>query len=507
MNDYASKLVKGAGIIFIISVFISALGYFIRIILAQKLTTEEFGLFFAVYNFVLMIGWIKGFGTGSSLQKFIPEFHIKNEQDKVKSILVFVLIFSIVSSIFFLLVFYFFPEKIINSYFKSHAAKSLLLLLFLFVSIDSISKIISSYFLSRHFSFLFSSRELIFRVAVLILLLLFATLNPFKVSIIYITAVLLTLIINSISFFQHFHFFQHKTTLTKEFMKKVFNFSLPLTVKDFFEMLTGYVDNLLLVYFRPLAEVAIYNVILPTADMLLLFGRPFGRIMFPLSSELWALDKQEQISFLVRKIHKYLFLLTIPIVVVILVFSGFILKLVFGADYAEGSFGLQVLMLGFLFSGLNITNYSVLLGIGKPKEATKVMVFTNILNFVLCLLLIPFFGKFNKGYLGAVISTAFCSFLAFLFFWHYLKRFIGYIIPIRDWFFMIIIGFSLFIFSPIILGKITDIYIQIIFFTLIVLIFYPLFLILFGVTSKKEINNLFNLLFKKRVIEENIPKI
>ena len=53
------KIIKGAGIIFLVSILSSAFGYFIRILLARKLTTEEFGLFFAVYSGVLMIGWIQ----------------------------------------------------------------------------------------------------------------------------------------------------------------------------------------------------------------------------------------------------------------------------------------------------------------------------------------------------------------------------------------------------------------------------------------------------------------
>ena len=80
-----------------------------------------------------MVGWIKGFGTGSVIQKFIPELQIKNEENKIKSILIFILSFSLLSSVLFLLLFTIIPEGLINSYFKNHLAKSVVLILFVFV--------------------------------------------------------------------------------------------------------------------------------------------------------------------------------------------------------------------------------------------------------------------------------------------------------------------------------------------------------------------------------------
>ena len=71
------------------------------------------------------------------------------------------------------------------------------------------------------------------------------------------------LIINLVLFFRIFNFFQYKSLINKKLVKKVLTFSMPLMVQDFFGVLMSRVDNLILVYFRPLTEVAIYNVITP----------------------------------------------------------------------------------------------------------------------------------------------------------------------------------------------------------------------------------------------------
>jgi O-antigen/teichoic acid export membrane protein len=501
MADYSSRLVKGAGIIFLMSIISAVFGYLIRVLLARRLTTEEFGLFFAVYSFVLMIGWIKGFGTGYIIPKFIPEFHVKNEQNKVKATFVFVFVFSLLSSIFFLFLIYVLPVSMINSYFKSHLAKSLLLVLFIFVSVDGLSKIISGYFLSRHFSFLYSLRQLIVRVSILILLLIIVKIDVFGASLIYVVAALLGLAINFGFFFRHFSFFCYKITITKKLVKRMLKFSTPLVFKNFFGILMTKVDNLILVYFRPLTEVAIYNAILPTVDLLLLFSRPFGNVLFPLSSELWALNNKKKIIFLLKMVHKYVLLLSIPLGIGIYFFSKFILEIFFGTDYALGSFGLKILTIGFLMGGLNLISVRVLMGMGKSMEVAKVTISRNAVNLVLNILLIPLFGSlFNQGYLGAIISTTFCFFASFLFFSYYLHKYLGYCSPFKDFFYIIIGSFLASTMGYVFVRNIFNVYIQMGVFILTLLVFYPLCLFLFDVVSKKEIKSIVNLLFKKKTV-------
>jgi len=500
MTDYVYKLIKGAGIIFSMSILESAFGYFIRILLAKRLTMEEFGLFFAVYSIVLVVGSIKSLGTGAALQKFIPEYQINNENGKIKSLLSYVFSFNLLTSLVLLITFYFFPEGLINTYFKSDLAKPLLLLLFIFVSIDSFSKLISAYFLSRHFSFLYSIEPLIAKASILILLLVMAEINVLGASWIHIVTASLALAVNFSLFFRHFSFFRYKALITKRLIKEIFTFTYPLTIRSVFGVLMARVDTLALVYFRPLLEVAIYNAILPTADILLMFGRSFGKIIFPMSSELWILNNKEKIVFLVKKVHFYLFLLSAPLVLMMSVFSRSILKILFGIGYAEGALGLQILAASFLFGGMNIFSSGVLMGIGKPKEATKAIIVVNILNLGLNFLLIPFFGKYALGYLGAIIATAFCQILLFFTFWYYLKRFVDYSPPFKKFFLLSTIGFSLFIVGLTITERITNIYTQMIVFALIVAIFYPLLLLMYDLISKKEIMQFRNMLNRKKNI-------
>ncbi len=499
MTDYSSKILKGASIIFFFSIISSLFGYLIRIILARKLSPEDFGLFFAIYNVILLIGWLKGFGLNSAIGKYIPQYGVEKNHDGIKSILVFVTAFTLLSNVLFLGVIYFFPVDLISNYFQSDAARSILLVLFAYIFIDGISSIISGYFLSIYQFILYSLRDLIIRGSVLIIIFFATDLTVFEVAVIYAGASLLNLLISLIYFFKSFSFFQYRVKISKENTKELFKFSIPLMIRDFFGMIMSRVDNLILVYFRPLVEVGIYNVILPTADMLLIFSRPFGRIMFPLSSELSSLNQSEKINALLQKIQKHLLLILIPFLASIIVFSGFILKTLFGAEYEVGSLGLNLLAFGFLFNSLSIVNYSVLIGIGNQNSGAMATIGSNILNAVLTLLLVPYFGRFEMGYVGAIIGTVISSIVLFFWISYILRKAIKYTFPLKQTVILTLIG--LFILGMGYLLKITFIqaYLQIIIFLGGLIVIYPLLLFLFNITSLTEIKTIIAIIFKKKV--------
>src|SRR3989338_66067 len=71
---YTKLAVKGAATILVISLIAAFLGYIVRVILARNLTVEDFGLFYAIFGFLSLIGLFKSLGFDKALAKFIPEF-------------------------------------------------------------------------------------------------------------------------------------------------------------------------------------------------------------------------------------------------------------------------------------------------------------------------------------------------------------------------------------------------------------------------------------------------
>ncbi len=501
MVDYLSKLLKGASIIFIASIFSSLFGYFIRVILARKLTTDDFGLFFAVYNIILLIGWIRGFGLQSAIGKYIPQYLVENNNDKIKSILIFVTTFTLFSTFIFFAVAYIIPVQLITTYFHSEAARGILLILFAYVFIDSVSSIITGYFLSVYWFILYSLRDAMTRAIILVLLFLVSDVSIMQVAYIYVFASFVNMVTNIFYFFKIFPFFHYKTDLSIKNSKELFSFGFPLMIRDFFGVLMSKVDNIIIVYFRPLWEVGLYNVVVPTADMLLIFSRPFGRIMFPLSSELYTLDQKEKINSLLQKIHKHLLILVIPCSITLFLFSKYLLGLVFGIEYEKGYPGLMVLAFGFIFNSLSIVNYSVLLGIGKQKVAAAVTIIANILNAVLTLALVYYMGRLDLGYLGAIIGTVVSSIVLFFLISYYLQKNLGYLFSRRLLLFLSVISVLILGMGYLIKLLIINNHVELGLFLVVLGITYPLLLLAFKLTSISEVKSLTQMLFKKKELE------
>ena len=87
MINYTRKTVRGAGLVFVFSIFAAALGYLTRLVIARNLTLEEYGLFYSIFALVMLFGLFKDFGPGAALAKFIAEFKVNKEFGKIKGII------------------------------------------------------------------------------------------------------------------------------------------------------------------------------------------------------------------------------------------------------------------------------------------------------------------------------------------------------------------------------------------------------------------------------------
>jgi len=123
--------------------------------------------------------------------------------------------------------------------------------------------------------------------------------------------------------------------------------------------------------------------------------------MFPMSSELWAKKQYEKLSDGLRRLHKYVLIIIIPMIFALISFSNLFLKIFFGKEYVAGSLAMQIILIGTIFYALTYINNSVLLGIGKPKIIAKILLTAAFLNVILNFILIPKFGIE-----GAALATA-----------------------------------------------------------------------------------------------------
>src|SRR3989338_8274239 len=143
---YTKLAVKGAATILVISLIAAFLGYVVRVILARNLTIEDFGLFYAIFAFLSLIGLFKSLGFDKALAKFIPELLSKKDNDGIKSSIMYVTIIQLITNTIIIVLVYIFSDFLAASYFNSENASGILKLMAIAFFIDSFMQVIKTAF-------------------------------------------------------------------------------------------------------------------------------------------------------------------------------------------------------------------------------------------------------------------------------------------------------------------------------------------------------------------------
>lgn len=428
--NYTRKAAGGAAVIFVMSVLAGVFSYLVRVTLARNLSTAEYGLFYAVFSFVLFFIMFRDFGLNPASSKLIAQHLIKKDHSKIKSIAAVSLTFQSISSMVLIAGILIAAPFLSKSYFRDPMAESLLQAFAFFIALSMLMRMVMAFFSGFQDFKWFAVIEPFWTMSTLGMILLFFRLGRGVMSPAYgyVAATLITLILACIGMSRYIHIAKEKI---KDFWKtagELFSFGLQVIISNIGNNVIGYLDILILTYLVSISAVGIYNAILPTALMFTLLGRTISFVLFPMISELWEKKDLTRIREGISIIYKYSFALIIPVIMAVFYYSEFFITLVFGSDYAAGANAFRILLIGIIFNIIGIVNNSSLGGIGKPAIVTRIILATAFLNVVFNIILIP---KFKIT--GAAISTA-CSYaLIMLFSSVYMKKHIRISFPFACW--------------------------------------------------------------------------
>lgn len=402
MAGYTHKAVRGIGWALLFTILASIVAYLTRIILARKLPPAEYGLFYAVFTFVIFFLFFRDLGLGQALVKYVSEYKAKNDYNAIKTCIFSVFTIQLISSILFGIIFYFLADYLSVHYFKDPRAASMLKLLVLYMVFSMLFITIKQTFQGFQRMFLFSSVEFVKNTLVLLFIILFFYFGYtlFSPAYAYILACPLLLLIYYPFLRRHLSLRKYITIERWNITRKLVTFGLPILGASVGERIIGYIDTLLMTYFSTLTEVGIYNVVLPSALVFTFFGRAVSFVVFPISSELWARQDKERLKKGLFLLHRYSFLLILPLVLSVIYFALPLLDLFFGEGYVSGTVAFQILLAGVGLYVVGSINNNFLAGIGKPKSVAVIILAAAALNTVLNLIFIP-----RWGINGAAIAT------------------------------------------------------------------------------------------------------
>ncbi len=409
--SYLRTAFRGASVSFVMAILAALVSYFTRVILARNLGPTYYGLFYAVVTFVVFFLFFRDLGLGQALVKYVSHARALKRSD-IASYINTPFIIQIGSSIILGTILFFTADWLAESYFNNPAAAIMLKLLIIYVIGSVFFRIQKQTFQAFQQMLLYSSVEFSKNLFVLLGLLVFMSFGYvlFAPVFAYIAASILLSIV-------YFPFFlrivkisslRNISTFSRK-AKQMVRYGIPVLSTSVGGKIIGYIDTLLLTYFVSLQDVGIYNAVLPSAIVLLFFGRSISSMIFPLSAELWAKKDITRLRSGLELVHRGASILLLPVIITLWYFSTFVITFVFGPAYSSGFHAFQILLLGVFLYVTVQSNNSVLSGMGKPKYVMYIVLTSAAMNVLLNLLLIP-----KLSIIGAAIATT-CSYvLAFL---------------------------------------------------------------------------------------------
>jgi O-antigen/teichoic acid export membrane protein len=504
MFNYTRLAVSGAASIIITGILSSIVAYLTRIILARNLTPSEFGLFYAVFNFVLFFLFIRDLGLGQALVKYVAEFRIQGRFDDIKTAIASVFLMQFASSVFFGIIFYFLAGYLAKNYFHDPLAELILKVLVIYILTSIFFILIKQVFQGFKNMVIYSTVELVKNTLVLLIIIFFfwKDLKVMSPVIAYALVCPLLFLIYLPFLIKRFSFFRYKIVNLYDSSRLMVSFGLPVFATSIAGNVIAYIDTLILTYYRTLAEVGIYNAILPSALIFMFFSKALGTVTFPIASELWSRDDKRRLAEGIRLLHKYTFALVAPVILLVFYYSHFFITAFFGQEYASGTLAFQILLIGVLFEVVGSVNNNLISGIGRPKIVTWIVILAAASNVIINIILIPSFG-IN----GAAIATSFSYLLMLVLSTIQIVRIVKGSYPWKDWL-LLLVPAGAFLCSLFLVDKFIELdpYVEIGLGFVIALCVYTLLIYLFRLVDYGEIKYYFMVARKKeKKIQDRSP--
>jgi stage V sporulation protein B len=401
--SYLQKGIKGVFILLVLSVLGNFIGYLTRLVLTKTISVEEYGLFYAVLSLFMFLMIFTNLGFGSAVVKYVSEFNTRKKQGEIKFIIFYTSFFRLAVTSIISLILFLSSGYLSKNYFSDSNAKILVILFAIGLFFMTINQILTRIFNAFKNNFLMGilefTQKMLFFILVIISLIfgfkgIFMPVYSFLISIVIVTLFFFFLLILKTDFLKY------KLKKSRKLQKKVTLFALASFLTGVGYTIIGYIDTLMLTYFSSLKEVGIYNVVLPTIMMFAFFGKSIYQVFLPIVSEMWSKNIKNKIKTSFYIIKKYSLFIITPFTLILFIFPKIILNLLFGSEYVSGYISLMILSIGIIFLTISFINQSVLTGIGKPEEVTKILIIGSFFNIITNLILIPFFGI-----IGAAITT------------------------------------------------------------------------------------------------------
>jgi O-antigen/teichoic acid export membrane protein len=240
--------------------------------------------------------------------------------------------------------------------------------------------------------------------------------------------------------------FKHKWELDAPLLKEMLKFGLPLQVQNIFDFAFSKIDTLIVGTLLGTRGVAFYDIARKIPDSLMELYSVFISVYFPLSANVYALEKRERSNYVLNNSIRLVTFLSVFAALIIAFFGRDIILLLFSEEYLASYWVLVLLMIGLILDMIEeLLGYS-LVAIGEPDKTLYINIMKAVISLVGNLIILPIIG-----YIGAAIIYILGNLIALPANVFFLRRnglSPNLIAPLKLFLIFILLFFSLLLWNP-----------------------------------------------------------
>ncbi len=189
----------------------------------------------------------------------------------------------------------------------------------------------------------------------------------------------------------------------KTLIKKYFIFAYPFFIISSMNIIFQNIDVLIVNSWVSVADVANFYTAKKFYLIFTVFTFSISNILITTFSKNVILGRKEENYELMRGTHKFLNLVTIPLVFLIALYSSKVLIFIFGQDYTLTGMNLSIIIFALIPLSLNCTVGIQFKAMGKTKLWALIIIIKSVIRLVMLLILTaPIF--LNLGVIGASLA-------------------------------------------------------------------------------------------------------
>ena len=395
---YLKLLLKTSLIVFLSVMIAKLLNYAYKVIIARVFGPEIYGLFSLSLVIVSFFIFLAGLGLFEGLVRYVSLYRGKKDDGKIRLIINFSLKVSLITSIISGLILFIFAEPISKQLFNNEG-------LIIFLKIFSIGipfSIIANIYLGTlrafekitSYTLLINIVQNVIKVALLATLVFFG-LKSNSVIFSYLISIIVLAIVSYLigrGIIKKMKLAEIEDYKRKKLYMELFSYSWPLMLAGLTFNILYWCDSVIVGHYQDMAYVGYYSVAVTLVSLLAIVPDLFLQLFFPLIVRESSSDNKTLIKQLTKQVTKWIFIINFPLTLILIIFPGVIINLLFGADFLMAENALRILSISSLLASFSSMLNSILSMRGLSKTILYNFVVFAILNIILNLILVPKFG-------------------------------------------------------------------------------------------------------------------